>query len=621
MDFCQGAHMKKNIIFCLVLLLFIVGCGRMGEEEHAPIITYSVQEISIPEPDEDLAEGSGYIIEDDYKLVSGTLYRLVTAFREGEGKVQWYLQTLSEPYTAWDTVRLETSPDLGGREVTVKQRGITENGDVYFIYSDNEEKELIFVLQDGIWLEVDALPTRDIGENIFTADNQALYRQEGGQQEELLSWSSYGISLSDTPVLWVKSENYMLVSGATRDRRRLLKVESGAEGQGEEKQQIILVAYLTPSLQKSIVEFNKQSDAYEVVARDCYQESFEDLQQRFQAEMITGDGPDLIHNLFVSVYPYAKSGYLEPLDGWLPEDRLLPQAVDSGRVEGHCYIAPYEFSLQSLITTKEVAGEHTQWTLEEMMEIMSKQSDRAFYHGADGASVLYCMICMDEENAAFVDWEQGVCHFETDEFVSLLECSKAWADKRDGQDTFYEGEELRNGQVLLDQLWRTPNSLKDYFDNLDELGGSCVYIGYPVENGNGSFIEGWGFAINRSSSCKEGAKAFLEYLMSPKRQWEQWEQTGTLPVDKGLLDQVMAETARALSDNQEMSSQDNAYGETEIQYYHQVLLNSKAQGNRYEAIRDILFEETGSYYEGNRDPWEVARVLQSRVQLYLDEQN
>lgn len=613
--------MKKKFIFCLVLLVFMVGCGRVGGEEQAPMLVYSVQEIPMPEPNEDIGEELTYITEDDYKLVSGTLYRLVTAFREGEGKVQWYLQTLSEPYVAWNTVRLETSPDLGGKEVTVKQRGITEDGNVYFIYSGNGEEEFIFVLQDGIWSDVDALPVRDIGENIFTADNQALYRQEGGQQEKLLSWSSYGISLTDTPMLWAESENYMILLGTTRYRYRLLKVEKGLNDQVQEKQQITLVAFLTPSLQKAIVEFNKQSDDYEVVARDCYQESFADLQQRFRAEMIGGEGPDLIHNLFVSLYPYAKSGYLEPLDDWLPENRLLPQAVDSGKVEGHCYIAPYEFSLQSLVTTKDIAREHTQWTLEEMMEIMSERPAEAFYNDADGASVLYCMIGMDEENTDFVDWEKGVCHFETEEFVSLLECSKTWADKRGEQDVLYGGEELRKGQVLLRQLVRTPNSLEYYFQNLDELGGACVYIGYPVKSGNGSFIEGWGFAINRSSSCKDGAKAFLEYLMSTEKQWEQWEQKGALPVDKEVLEQAMAEATRTLLDAQDSSASPNTtYGEAEIQYYYQLLLNSKTLGNRYEEIRAILSEETSSYYEGNRDPWEVARVLQSRIQLYLDEQ-
>lgn len=599
----------------------MTGCVRTGEEEPAPILLYSVQEISIPEPDKEISEKFTYIMEDDYKLVSGTLYRLVTAFREEEGKVHWYVQTLSAPYTAWNTTLLETMPDLGGREVTVKQRGITEDGNVYFIYSGNQDEEYIFILQDDTWLEADTLPVQDTEANIYTADNQALYRQEDGQQKKLLSWSSYGISLSDTPMLWAESEDYIIVASNTQDRRRLLKVEKGMGSQTVEKQQIVLVAYLTPSLQKAIVDFNNQSEAYEVVARDCYQESFADLQQRFQTEMIAGEGPDLIHNLFVSVYPYAKNGYLEPLDDWLPEERLLPQAVESGRVEGHCYIAPYEFSLQSLITTKEIAGEYTQWTLEELVEIMTEREEGVFFVGADGADILYCMIGMDEENTAFVDWAQGTCHFETEEFVSLLECSKAWADMRDSQGGSYMREELRNGQALVEQLVRTPNSLEYYYQYLEELGGSCVYIGYPVSSGNGSFIEGWGFAINRSSSCKEGAKAFLEYLMSTQNQWELWEQTSALPVDREVLEQVMAESVRTLTDSQEMNSSYNSvYGKTEIQYYYQLLLNSKALGNRYEGIRDILSEETASYYEGNRDPWEVARVLQNRIQLYLDEQ-
>ncbi len=615
--------MKNKIVLCTVFifLLLLAGCGRTDGEEHAPILAYSIQEISIPEPDEDLTQDFSYIMEDDYRLVSGTLYRLATVFRENEGKVRWYLQSLSAPYEEWDTVLLETLPDLGDREVTVKQRGITEDGNVYFIYSGGNDEEYIFILREGTWLETDALPVADTGENIYTADAQALYRQEDGEREELLFWSSYGISLSDALMLWAESEDHMILADVTPGRRRLFKVENGEQSRTREKQQVVLAAYLTPSLQKSIEEFNRQSENYEVVVRDCYQESFTDLQERFRAEMIAGDGPDLIHNLFVPIYSYAKSGVLEPLDDWLPEDRLLPQTVESGRVEGHCYIAPYEFSLQSLITTREIAGERTQWTLGEMKEVMAERPAEFFYGGASGQDVLYCMIGMDEENTAFVDWEQGICHFDTEEFVSLLECSGAWADMRKNRDVAYGKEELISRLALVEQLWRTPATLESYYTNLEELGGSCVYIGYPTESGNGSFVEGWGFAINRSSTCKDGAKAFLEYLMSPKVQWERWEETGNLPVDRELLERVMKESVGILSDGQEAASSHSGIpGEEEIQYYWELLLNSKAVGNRYNGIQDIISEETAGYYEGNRDPWEVAGVLQNRVQLYLDEQ-
>lgn len=604
---------KKFFYFTWILLLFMIGCGKADGEEHAPVLVYSVREISVPDPDKELAQGSTYIMEDDYRLASGTLYRLATAFQENQGKVRWYLQTLSAPYTEWNTVPLEKLPDLGDREVTVKQRGITEGGNVYFIYSGSGDEEYIFVLREDTWLEVDALSAPDTEENIYIADAQALYRREDGEQEELLSWSSYGISLGGTPMLWVQSEEYMILADVTPGRRRLFEVEWGEQGCMQEKQQIVLAAYLTPSLQKAITGFNSQSEDYEVVARDCYQESFEDLQQRFRTEMIAGGGPDLIHNLFVPIYSYAKSGYLEPLDDWLPESRLLAQAVESGRVEGHCYIAPCEFSLQSLITTREIAGERTRWTLKEMTEVMAGQPADFFYGGATGQDVLCCMMGMDEGNTAFVDWEQGICHFETEAFVELLECSGAWADTRKDRDTSYGKEELMEGQALVEQLWRTPASLEAYYSNIEEMGGDCVYIGYPAASGNGSYIEGWGFAVNRSSSCKDGARAFLEYLMSPEVQWERWEQTGTLPVDREMLQRVMEESVRTMPGGRETDSFQNGI-------YWDILLNSKALGSRYEGIRDILSEETASYYEGDRDPWEVARVLQNRVQLYLNEQ-
>lgn len=143
-----------------------------------------------------------------------------------------------------------------------------------------------------------------------------------------------------------------------------------------------------------------------------------------------------------------------------------------------------------------------------------------------------------------------------------------------------------------------------------------------MENGNGTFVDGIGFAINSASQCKDGARAFMSYLLAPERQLAMWRELDSLPADLQVLELIMTEYASEWNppDENDAYSSFNKYGEKEASQYLQILKNGKVQGKQYDEIINILYDETSNYYEGNRDPWEVARILQNRVQLYLNEQ-
>lgn len=615
-------RMKCTVIL-LAIILVLTGCGREGRTaEEVPILNYIVKEIRLRNPDRLIEGEPDYVMEYDCKLVGGTLYRLAGAIWEEEGKARWYLQTIEAPFETWDMVQLDLRINLA-EEAYIIGEGLTDAGLAYVALRNDGGEESFAILQDGTWSVVEALPTAEEEESVFTADTQAVFRRDGDQSEKLFSWSSYGIYLREALTLWAESEEHMILLGYNAKGRVLLQIDKREVQQTGERQQITIAAFMTPFLQKAIQEFNIVSDAYVVVARDCSEESYEEMSLRFQAELTAGKGPDLIDSRFFPIYSYAQNGCLEPLEDWLSQYNLLSQAVHSCEVEGHCYVAPYRFNLHSLVSTAEITEGRSSWTLEEMLEIMSTRPAETFYEGARDWDALYCMLCYDEENPTFVDWENETCHFETEEFVELLECTKEWGDDQ-CRSAYYETEwdRFRKGHVMAFPAY--PDcQLDSYYGYLNCLEDSCVYIGFPVENGNGTFVEGIGFAINRASECKEGARAFLEYLISPEKQLENWEEDGVLPVDTEVMGQIMRVYAREglpyKNDWDVVSSSDRDYDEEEAEQFYQLILNSKPKGMRYQEILDIIFEETSSYYEGNRDPWEVARVLQNRVQMYLDE--
>lgn len=404
------------------------------------------------------------------------------------------------------------------------------------------------------------------------------------------------------------------------------RVESAVPKDREVQQVTILADGASSFLEKCIAEFNGQSNTYEVVLLDSSEELYlEDVQLRLQAQLAARNGPDLIDSNLIQLYPFARNGYLEPMEEWLAQyENLLPQAIGSGQVEGHCYIVPYKICVQSLVTTGEIANGRTAWTLAEMLDTAGQHQTTTLYLGARAWDVLHCMLAYDEENPTYVDWEQKICHFDTEEFVTLLEYTKQWADTQSLLISEHMDREFANGHVLTQRIYPSlgSSSLRDYHRFLSELGDDCVYIGFPVENGNGTFVDGKGFAINSASQCKDGARAFMSYLLAPERQLAMWRELDSLPADLQVLELIMTEYASEWNppDENDAYSSFNKYGEKEASQYLQILKNGKVQGKQYDEIINILYDETSNYYEGNRDPWEVARILQNRVQLYLNEQ-
>ena len=610
--------MRKHFIMLLLLLVTIIsGCAK----EEIPELLYTVEWISIPNPDEAFPERLSYMNEDGFRFAEGKLYRLVSLIPDGEEKVKWYFQTLSDPYGTWETEQLnlsELTPILVTDEHTyyILDRGLTKLGEIYMKYGEVDEPKGVAVLQDGHWVCYDSLPTVGDKDTMFFADTEGIYRKQDGQDTEILNWESYGLRFAEAPAFWSRSEDTFLILKENGAERSLIRMTKGTGEEQAQKQKIVMAAYASSELQKAMAAFNQQSDLYEVVLQDCSKKTTDELIQRFQTEMMTGNGPDLIDSLFIELYPYAKNGYLEPLDEQLDGKNLLPQAVESGKVDEHFYVAPYRFSLQTLVSIKEVVGDRTQWTLDEMRQTMENhQPNEVFSMGNDGFAVLHCMLCYDEENAAFVDWENRRCHFDTEEFVSLMELAAQWADPSGVYATPYMGEEIREGHMMVIRSVRgVGNRLEDYVENLKQMGESCVYIGFPVKEGNGTFLEGMGFALNRSSECKEGAREFLNYLMSEEYQMQIWEEEERLPVNLDAFQTVMEGYAAEAQSGESKTEEKDAAAE-----YFQLLLQSKPLGNRYDGIVEILREETSGYFLGNRDPWEVARTLQNRVQLYLDE--
>lgn len=158
----------------------------------------------------------------------------------------------------------------------------------------------------------------------------------------------------------------------------------------------------------------------------------------------------------------------------------------------------------------------------------------------------------------------------------------------------------------------------DYYVN-GIFGEEISYIGFPMEDGSGSYIRAEeAYAISAHSDHIEGAWEFLRHYLTDD--YQSGLRTG-LPVQKKVFLEnsklALSESRNYSSDNESVSSE--SMTEEQLDKLVTFLLSVNRRYYENEEIMDIVSEETGAFFAGDKTAKETAKVIQNRVQLYLDD--
>ena len=199
---------------------------------------------------------------------------------------------------------------------------------------------------------------------------------------------------------------------------------------------------------------------------------------------------------------------------------------------------------------------------------------------------------------------------------------------------------MQNDKLLLEQV---------YMHNLGELqicaaefGEDVTFIGYPTTDGSVSNLlvfDSANLALVSGSDDKEGAWKFMEYYLDLDDEMY----SHGLPSQKKRLEELMQEcmTEHYMTDeNGQMLKDENGqpiplglgstwYGDWSYDYHlstkeemdqeYAVITSAKVSGGIDDQILTIIREEAAAYFEGQKTVDAVADIIQSRVQLYVNE--
>lgn len=408
---------------------------------------------------------------------------------------------------------------------------------------------------------------------------------------------------------------------------------------------VLAGSYVDGDVERRVIEFNRNSEEYRIVVKsyDSFN-TYDDWQAGYTQlnnDVTTGNMPDILITDGLPVENYVAKGLLEDIGKMIEEDEELSQVeyvqnvFDAYSVDGKLYYVIPCFTVSTMIGKESIVGDRTSWTMADMLELKASLPEDTHMMGELTRQGFFSTM-MQYCGSDFVDVDTGKCDFDTQNFITMMEFAKELPEELSedyyGEDYWatYESQ-YRDGRTILSGM--SIGTIRDtnYMIN-GYFGGDVAFIGFPTENGSGSYVSATeSYAISSKSRNKEGAWEFLRYYLTDEYQSEiSWG----MPVQRKQFDEMAGKgTERPYYLNEDGTKEE--YDDYFYMNGEEIKLDplSQEQVERIvgfilsvdkcyyynESIMNIINEEMDAFYTGQKTAQEVAKTIQNRAQLYVDE--
>ncbi|WP_029321561.1 ABC transporter substrate-binding protein [Butyrivibrio sp. AE3004] len=483
--------------------------------------------------------------------------------------------------------------------------------------------------------------------DLFAVGSEGVYTYNLGDQNVsmILNFvdsdiNTYGLSqmvaISDTEIVALipSDENGFTLSSLT-------KVDPKAVS---DRQQITLGCnYIDFDVRSQIIKFNKTNDKYRIVIND-YSKYDSDSEytggaNRLNTDIVSGNAPDIIVlDSDMPVDSYISKGLFEDMteyftnDEELSKNKYMDHVMDTFKTDGKMYKVIPSFYVETVAAYKKDAGDDYTWTIDELEKIVKDRNIKyKNIFGALARDEVFDMA-LTLTGSQYIDWSTLTCSYNSDAFIHLLEFINEFPEELEEDDYYNDSSAFwRQGISVADRLYLY--SLSDYnYEAKGTFGDEITTAGFPSDNGSGSAIfPNLQLTMNASSKVKDGCWEFMRYFLT-----NDYQKTieGAFPVSMTKMDELIANAKKKPSyldeEGKEVEYDDTYYiGETEViinpmtdEEVNKVIdfINSIDQvGNGNEEVANIIYEEAAAYFSGQKTAAEVADIIQSRVQIYVNE--
>lgn len=406
--------------------------------------------------------------------------------------------------------------------------------------------------------------------------------------------------------------------------------------------------YTSGDVKSKVVDFNKSNQEYRITIKDYSSyNSSEDWNAgatKLNNDIISGQMPDIMVLSNMSNYSnYISKGLLADIGKLLEEDAELGQLEylsnvrEAYSVDGKLYAVVPSFCVRTMIAKKSLVGEPETWTMEDVNRVLATMPEGATAFG-DMIRGTYLNYMMTYGGNDFVDMATGKCNFTSQSFIDMLEYAKnlpaEYTDDywQDYDYTYYESQYRENRTLLYDLYISDISSCK--YQIKGYIGEDISFVGFPTADSNGSVITSGNsiFAISAKSKNTEGAWQFVRQFLT--EEYQNSQENYCLPVLKSaFLEKAKKATERPYWTDEDGNKE--YYDDTWYINGEEVILEPFTQEevdkicefiysvNRTDYynqdILNIITEEAEAFFTGQKSVQEVAEIIQSRVQIFVNE--
>lgn len=486
-----------------------------------------------------------------------------------------------------------------------------------------------------------------------TATDLYIYNLSEKRKEEVLKFEDWDISLNDISLVSKIDDTHMLIYGVSMNERdfesSLIKLNKVKSSEIIKKEKIVLGS-LFPVDRKIVADFNKSSQKYRIVAKNYLDLSDEEATSQdaivaLTKDLLTGNAPDLINLSGIDTKRYAGSGVFENLYTFINNDEefknknLNKNILKLFEENDALYTLPSLYSITAFASRKDILGDGL-FTLDKAAEIMAANPNKTMFDSISREKLLATLFAYNEDT--FVDYKAKTCNFTDGTFAKILNLAKNFPDEKTLLDQMNSGEQAfaeqkaKEGSLIFYPFM--PYDFTSY--QLTDLifNGSFNITGYPSVDGNKFAIYSSGsmLAICSQSKHKEACWEFIKKVF--KEETENVSYSMGFPIDNDAFEAYLSEKSTPITKtdangNEVEIPQRGSIGNIEYEFYApsqeqvqairslvdsvNVLLPFFTEGDIYK----ILAEETAPFYAGDKTAEDVCKVIQSRVNILINEGN
>ena len=465
---------------------------------------------------------------------------------------------------------------------------------------------------------------------------EGIYRMnQNGQTRPLVLWDECLLSVSGVTETTALGDGRFLLGGLFAEPLLLLPAEPG-----DIKPRTMLTLAVLPTqdaldhepdpttyyanVAQSISAFNARSS-------DCYVKlldlseggslTAEQALMKLNTQILSGQVPDmLVLNGSLSPFAFLRQGLLRDLAQDLEadpelnkEDLVLARAIEHDC--GGLYLMTDCFSIETRLGLRSRFGEAWGWNYEDYRRVDAEMTDgKMTIYNLTRDYFLESSVSRYLRRA--IDWKSGTCDFENPDFVSLLEaCRDIRETPEDAENMIFGWNLLGDGVEATDLVML--NDATDLAKECRRVGQSVSVIGWPTPDGScgTDFTLSYPIGVMKDGAHPELCWQFLKYcLLHAER---------AIPNYRPLLEQQIEE-ARHIDPEEERDmwydGLTSPITEAEISQFYTLLGKMEHTSLKDETALSIIREEVAPFLAGERSAEDAARLIQSRISIYVAEQ-